>query len=42
MDNLTMHDETELVDAKAEEQAPCILDEVCIEEMAVDGICGIY
>ena len=29
-------------EAKAEEQAPCILDEVCIEEMAVDGICGIY
>ncbi len=41
MDNVTMRDEQPM-EAKAEEQAPCILDEVCIEEMAVDGICGIY
>jgi hypothetical protein len=42
MENLTLREEQETLEAKAEEQAPCILDEVCIEEMAVDGICGIY
>lgn len=41
MDELTTHDE-QAMEVKAEEQAPCILEEVCIEEMAVDGICGIY
>ena len=24
------------------EEAPCILEEITMEEMAVDGICGIY
>ncbi len=24
------------------EDAPCILEEITMEEMAVDGICGIY
>jgi mycofactocin precursor len=24
------------------QEAPCILEEITIEEMAVDGICGIY
>jgi hypothetical protein len=42
MENLTLHEEQETLQAEAAEQAPCILDEVCIEEMAVDGICGIY
>jgi len=23
-------------------EVPCVLDEVVIEELAVDGICGIY
>jgi hypothetical protein len=42
MENLARSEEKETLEAKVEEQAPCILDEVCIEEMAVDGICGIY
>jgi len=37
-----MDEEKEVMESKPEEQAPCVLDEVCIEEMAVDGICGIY
>jgi hypothetical protein len=41
MENLNTHDE-QAQEVKAGEQAPCILEEVCIEEMAVDGICGIY
>lgn len=42
MEKLAMNEEKDVMEAEAEEQAPCILDEVCIEEMAVDGICGIY
>jgi len=37
-----MDEEKEVMESKPEEQAPRVLDEVCIEEMAVDGICGIY
>lgn len=32
-------------DCQAEENtqdAPCILDEIRIEELAIDGICGVY
>jgi mycofactocin precursor len=42
MCEVAMDEEREVMETKAEEQAPVILDEVCIEEMAVDGICGIY
>ena len=31
-----------IVDDTMECQEPAILDEVNIEELAVDGICGIY
>ena len=24
------------------EEEPCILDEIKIEELAIDGICGVY
>jgi mycofactocin precursor len=41
MDNVTMSEEQPL-EVQPEEQVPFILEEVCIEEMAVDGICGIY
>ncbi|MGD0826468.1 MAG: variant-type mycofactocin precursor [Desulfobaccales bacterium] len=41
MDDVTRREEQPL-EAQAEELVPCILEEVCIEEMAVDGICGIY
>ncbi|MGA8572799.1 MAG: variant-type mycofactocin precursor [Desulfobaccales bacterium] len=41
MDNVTLGEEQPL-EAQAEEPVPCILEEVWIEEMAVDGICGIY
>jgi mycofactocin precursor len=39
---MSKDEEREAMEAQAEEQAPRVLDEVCIEEMAVDGICGIY
>lgn len=32
-------------DATAEvvqQEAPCILEEIKIEELAIDGICGVY
>lgn len=32
--------ETETMDSS--EEAPCILDEIRIEELAIDGICGVY
>ena len=35
--------EKDLVNEKGQEcQEPAILDEMDIEELAVDGICGIY
>ena len=33
------------VDGEAVEnaqEAPCIIDEIRIEELAIDGICGVY
>ncbi|WP_320042236.1 variant-type mycofactocin precursor [uncultured Desulfobacter sp.] len=24
------------------QEAPCIIDEIRIEELAIDGICGVY
>ena len=29
------------VDA-VQQEAPCILEEIKIEELAIDGICGVY
>lgn len=40
-----MENERQETEFEKEEQQcdrPIILDEVCIEELAVDGICGIY
>ena len=40
-----MEKEEKEMEVKEKEQAkevPCILDVVDIEELAVDGICGIY
>jgi mycofactocin precursor len=41
-----MNDEKEKVDVKSLEaeapEIPSILEEITVEEMAVDGICGIY
>lgn len=28
--------------AEATQDKPCVLDDIQIEELAVDGICGIY
>ena len=25
-----------------QEEVPEILDEICVEELAIDGICGVY
>ncbi len=37
------HDkEMEAKETQQPEEAPCILEVVNIEELAVDGICGIY
>ncbi len=27
---------------ESDQEIPLVLDDICIEEMAVDGICGIY
>jgi len=24
------------------EEEPAILDDICVEELAIDGICGVY
>jgi len=41
-----METEIEKKDVQLEDiecqEAPCILEEITMEEMAVDGICGIY
>jgi len=34
--------ELELKEAKELTEVPAILEEITMEEMAVDGICGIY
>ncbi len=41
MDNEINVKETEM-DEQSETETPCILEEIEIEELAVDGICGIY
>ena len=23
-------------------EEPCILEDICVEELAIDGICGVY
>ena len=40
MDNEAKEQELEVKEENAE--TPCILEEINIEELAVDGICGIY
>lgn len=40
MDNEIREQEHEVKEEKNE--TPCILEEINIEELAVDGICGIY
>jgi mycofactocin precursor len=40
MDNEIREQEFEVKEEKNE--TPCILEEINIEELAVDGICGIY
>ena len=38
-------DQTTEKDAVADavqQEAPCILEEIKIEELAIDGICGVY
>jgi len=40
MDNEIREQELEVKEEKKE--MPCILEEINIEELAVDGICGIY
>jgi putative mycofactocin binding protein MftB len=46
MEDLSMDREIEKKDVQLEdmecEEAPRILEEITMEEMAVDGICGIY
>lgn len=27
---------------RADAEEPAILDEICVEELAIDGICGVY
>ena len=34
--------ETESRDQQTSEEEPRILDEIEIEELAIDGICGVY
>ncbi len=43
MDNEARHPEITITEIGEEcPEAPAILEEITIEEMAVDGICGIY
>nr|WP_320015863.1 variant-type mycofactocin precursor [uncultured Desulfobacter sp.] len=50
MENLTPQEKTTKehvapIDCQTEENTqdvPCILDEIRIEELAIDGICGVY
>lgn len=37
-------EEIRAADAPAREdgEEPVILDEICVEELAIDGICGVY
>jgi len=35
-----MENNTEVVEVSTEE--PCILEEINVEELAIDGICGVY
>ena len=41
MDTEVKREELQLEDAECHE-GPSVLEEITIEEMAVDGICGIY
>ena len=43
METEVRHQETNLTEIRDEcPESPAILEEITIEEMAVDGICGIY
>jgi len=43
METEVQHRDTELTEIKDEcPETPAILEEITVEEMAVDGICGIY
>jgi mycofactocin precursor len=42
MENERQEKEKKVVEEGVERQDPSILEEITIEELAVDGICGIY
>jgi mycofactocin precursor len=43
METEARHQDMKLAEMKEDcSEAPAILEEITIEEMAVDGICGIY
>jgi len=40
--NQTQPTDTELEKIEQHEDEPAILDDICVEELAIDGICGVY
>lgn len=37
-----MENEKKQVSEEACQEEPCILEEIQVEELAIDGICGVY
>lgn len=40
--NQTQPQDTDVEKVEQQEDEPAILDDICVEELAIDGICGVY
>jgi mycofactocin precursor len=38
----TLEETLKNVPAEKSEEEPSILEDICVEELAIDGICGVY
>ena len=38
----TSHTQATILETVESHAEPCILEEIVIEELAIDGICGVY
>ncbi len=40
--NQTQPKDIDVEKVDQQEEEPAILDDICVEELAIDGICGVY
>jgi mycofactocin precursor len=41
-ENRNQPNDLELEKVEKSEEEPAILEDICVEELAIDGICGVY